>query len=78
MMKLVQHNKLQLVWVPGQMGTDGNETADEQVRQGSLHPLIGPGCQAHDQGLGKLETWSIGSSYVDKSKLRAFLKTLFK
>jgi ribonuclease HI len=43
MMKLVEHNKLQLVWVSGHMGTDRNETADELVRQGSSHPLIGPG-----------------------------------
>jgi ribonuclease HI len=43
MMKLVEHNKLQLVWVPGHMETDGNETADELARQGSSHPLIGLG-----------------------------------
>jgi len=49
-MKLVEHNKL----VPGHMGTDGNETDDELVRQGSSHPLTEPGCQAGDQ---RLDNW---------------------
>jgi len=52
-MKLVEYNKLQLVWVPEHTGTDGNEIADELVRQSSPYPLIGPGCQAGDQGLDK-------------------------
>ena len=31
-----------MCWTPGQMGTDGNETADKSARQGSLHPFTGP------------------------------------
>jgi hypothetical protein len=42
LVKLAEHNRLQLVWVQGHMGIDGNETADQLARQGSLHPLIGP------------------------------------
>ena len=53
MIELAAHNKLQLVWVSGDMGTDGNETADELARQGSSHPLKEPGCQASYQGLDK-------------------------
>jgi ribonuclease HI len=28
LMKLVEHNRIQLVWVSGHMGIDGNETVD--------------------------------------------------
>jgi len=40
--KLAELNSIQLVWMPGHMAIDGNETADELARQGSSHPLIGP------------------------------------
>ena len=30
------------VWVPGHMGIDGNEIADELDRHGSSHPLTMP------------------------------------
>ena len=39
MMKLAQHNIIQLVWLPGLTGFDGNEIADHLARQGSSHPL---------------------------------------
>jgi ribonuclease HI len=42
LVKLAQHNRTQLIWVPGHMGIDGNAMADQLPRQGSLHPLIGP------------------------------------
>jgi hypothetical protein len=42
MVKLADHNRFQLVWVPGHMGIDGNEIADHLAREGSSHPLIGP------------------------------------
>jgi hypothetical protein len=38
LVKLAEHNRIQLVRVPGHMGIDGNEIGD----QGSLHPIIGP------------------------------------
>jgi hypothetical protein len=40
--KLAEHNRIQLVWVPGHMGVDGNEMTDQPARQGSWHPLMGP------------------------------------
>ena len=40
--KLADHNRFQLVCVLGQMGIDGNEIADQLVREGSSRPLTGP------------------------------------
>jgi hypothetical protein len=42
LVKLADHNRFQLVWVPEHMGIDGNEIADLLARQGSSHPFIGP------------------------------------
>jgi ribonuclease HI len=42
LVKLAEHNRIQLVWVLGHMGIDGNEIADKFARQRSSHPLIGP------------------------------------
>lgn len=39
---LEKQNRIQLMWVPGHMGTDGNKMADQLVRQGSSCPLTGP------------------------------------
>jgi ribonuclease HI len=41
LVKLSEHNGIQLVWVPGHMEIDGNEIDDELARQGSSHPFIG-------------------------------------
>jgi ribonuclease HI len=41
LLKLAEHNRVQLVWVPGDIGIDGNEVADQLAREGSSHPLIG-------------------------------------
>jgi ribonuclease HI len=41
LVKLAEHNKIQLVWVPEHMGIDGKETADQLAWRGSSHPLIG-------------------------------------
>jgi len=38
LVQLAEHNRIQLVWVPGHVEIDGNEIA----RQGSSHLLIGP------------------------------------
>jgi hypothetical protein len=65
------------------MGIDGNEISDQLARQGSSHPLIGPepalGISAKVAGglseTGRVgNTRSIGSPYMDKGRLRAFLK----
>jgi len=40
LVKLAELNRIQLAWMPGHMGIDGNETADELARQGFPHPLI--------------------------------------
>jgi ribonuclease HI len=42
LVKLAGHNRIQLVWVPGHIGIDGNEIADQLARQCSSHPLTGP------------------------------------
>jgi ribonuclease HI len=42
LVKVAEHNRIQLVWVPGHMGIDGNEITDQLARQGFSHPLIGP------------------------------------
>jgi ribonuclease HI len=42
LVKLAEHNRIQLVWVLGHMGTDGNKIADQLARQRSSHPLTGP------------------------------------
>jgi hypothetical protein len=79
--KLAEHNRIQLVWVPGHMGIDGNEIADQLARQGFSHSLIGPepalGISAK---VARGETgqvgnmWSIGRPYVGKARLRVFFK----
>jgi len=42
LVKLPKHNTIQMFWMPGHMGNDGNEIAGKLSRQGSSHPLIGP------------------------------------
>jgi hypothetical protein len=41
MVKLVEHNRIQLECAPGHVRIDGNEMADELARHCS-HPLTGP------------------------------------
>jgi ribonuclease HI len=35
LVKLAEHNRAQLIWVPGQMGIEGNETGDQLAREDS-------------------------------------------
>jgi hypothetical protein len=42
LVKLAEHNRKQLVWVPGNMGIDVNEIAYQLIKQDSLHPHTGP------------------------------------
>jgi hypothetical protein len=63
------------------MGIDGTETADQLARKGSSHPPTVPdpalGISAK-VARGVIRDWKkkIGSLYIDKGTLRAFLKTL--
>jgi ribonuclease HI len=41
LMRLAEHNRVQLIWVPGHMGIDGNEMTDQLARQGSSQPFTG-------------------------------------
>ena len=65
------------------MGLDGNETADELANQGSSHPLTEPKSElgiSVKVARGVIRDWtsrkhgSIGSPYMGKGELRAFLK----
>jgi ribonuclease HI len=42
LMTLAEHNRVQLIWVPGHMRIDGNEKADQLATQGSSPPFVGP------------------------------------
>jgi ribonuclease HI len=62
LIQLAKHNIVQLVWVPGHEGIDGNKTADQLARTGSEHSFIWPepacgisvwSCQEINQGLDK-------------------------
>jgi ribonuclease HI len=63
-LKLAEYNRVQLVWVLGDIGMDGNEVGDQLARAGSSHPLIGPGptlgipakFARHNQGVKEQET----------------------
>jgi len=41
LVKLVEHNRIQLVWVPGHNGIDGNEKAKQLARIDCLHLFKG-------------------------------------
>jgi ribonuclease HI len=42
LVKLAEHNRIQLVWVPGRIGINGHEITDKLARHGSSHSLIEP------------------------------------
>jgi ribonuclease HI len=38
--KLAEHNRIQMVWVPEHTGIEGNEKGNQSARQGSSCPLL--------------------------------------
>jgi ribonuclease HI len=40
--QLAEHNRVQLIWVPGHEGIVGNEITDQLVRTGPEYPFTGP------------------------------------
>jgi len=61
LLELSEHNRVQLVWVPGHMRIDGNEIANYLARESSSHLLRGP---EHALGIsvnaarGVIENWT--------------------
>jgi hypothetical protein len=83
LVKLAEHNRIQLIWVPGNMGIHGNEMADQLASQGFLCPLTGPepalGISAKVareviRGWTNKKHEEYWQSIYGQSKLRAFLK----
>ena len=82
LVKLAEHNEIQFEWVPGHMGIDGNETADQLATQGSSHLLIGPQptlCIFAKAARGFNRNWT-GRKHADhwkyKDRLQAILKKI--
>jgi hypothetical protein len=42
LLTLAEHNNVQLLWMPGHKGIEGNETANQLAKRGLLHPITGP------------------------------------
>jgi ribonuclease HI len=42
LVKLAEQNRVQMIWVPGHKGTEGNETSDQLAKLGSKCPFKGP------------------------------------
>jgi ribonuclease HI len=40
--KLAEHYRIQLIWVPGHKDIDENEIADHLARKDSSYPFTGP------------------------------------
>jgi ribonuclease HI len=79
LVKLAEHNRVQLILLPGNKGTDGNEKADQLAKEGSSYPLKGPWPAlgiSTKVAKGVIRDWKHGCLYTDKGKLKAFLKTL--
>jgi hypothetical protein len=42
MVTVAENNRVQLIWVLGHLGCDGNEIGVQVAKEDTLHPLIGP------------------------------------
>jgi hypothetical protein len=72
LVKLAEHNRIQPVWVPGLMGFDRNERAHQSARQYSSCGI--PAKVARGVIWDWMNLRSIGSPYMHKGRLRAFLQ----
>jgi hypothetical protein len=81
LIKLEEHNRIQLAWLPGHMGIDENEIADQLARQGSSCPLRGPEPTLDISAKFArqvIRSWTNRKpeGFTDRSKLRASLNDL--
>jgi hypothetical protein len=81
--KMMKHNRIQLVWVFGCMRIDTMEMADQLDRQGSSHPLTGPeptlGLSARvSRGLSRDWTSREDGDYWQSIRGQRLVKGIFK
>jgi hypothetical protein len=65
LVKLAKLKTVQLIWVPGNMGIEGNEVPEQLAKQGSLLPLTRPGLAL---GIPTKVAWEVLKGWTSRKR----------